>query len=209
MRWVFSTMTTAKRTLRFLLLGVALLFPLAGRADGYIQTSRLYRSTLFSVSWEYAIPLGSLRSGFIDQGSVGNVDLGLRFGVSRRLSLGVSGTWNSFTQSGTPKKSFQSLGLRGTADWYFTSSEIQPYVGLFAGGSYIEMIQGAGPTQTRWAPVVGPEVGVLFTVANGLALILAGRWEMAFTTIDVNGDPNLGTVKSPSWVAIQAGIAFY
>ena len=202
-------MTTSKRTLRFLLIGAWMLLPLAAHADGYIQTSRLYRSTLFSVSWEYSIPVTSLRANLVSAGSVAGVDGGLRFGVSRRLSLGASLTWNGFTQSGTPKSSFQAISLRGTAHWYFTSSEVQPYVGLFAGGAYLESIQGNGPTQVNWAPVAGPELGFLFTIADGLALILAGRYEMAFTTIHVNGNPALATIKWPSWVAIQAGLAFY
>jgi hypothetical protein len=192
-----------------LLLAAALLLPLGAHADGFIQTTRLHRSRLIAISWEYAIPVLALRSGLVSSGSVGNVDLGLRFGVSRRLSLGVSGTWNSFNQSGTPSASLQAFSLRGTAHWYFTSSEIQPYVGLFVGGAYLEALQSPGPTQTAWAPVAGPELGVLLTVADGLALILAGRYQMAFTTIQVNGNPALATIKWPSWVAIQLGLGFY
>jgi hypothetical protein len=194
---------------RSLLLAAVLSLPALARADGYIQTSRLYRSTLFSVSWEYSIPVGSLRTNLVTQGSAANVDLGLRFGISRRLSLGVSGTWNQLAQSGSPSSNFQSLALRGTFDWYLTSSEIQPYLGLFAGGTYLEVIQGGGPTQTAWAPIVGPEVGCLFTVADGLALVLSARYQIAFTKIQVNGDPALAEIKWPAFVAIQAGIAFY
>ena len=201
--------TSTLSLLRLLLASALLLLPLAPRADGFIQTERLHRSRLFSISWEYGIPVLALRADLVSAGSVGNVDLGLRFGVTKRLSLGVSGTWNSFTQSGTPKSSFQSLALRGTAHWYFTSTEVQPYVGLFGGGAYLETIQGAGPTQTNWAPVAGGELGFLFTVADGLALILAGRYQMAFATINVNADPALPTMKWPSWVAIQAGVGFY
>ena len=57
--------------------------------------------------------------------------------------------------------------------------------------------------------MAGPELGVLLTVADGLALILAGRYQMAFTTIQVNGNPALATIKWPSWVAIQLGLGFY
>jgi hypothetical protein len=196
-------------THRLLLASALLLVPLEAHAEGFIQTARLHRSRLLSISWEYAIPVGTLRSDLVSAGSVGNIDLGLRFGVSRRLSLGVSGTWNSFTQSDGPSSSLQVLSLRGTAHWYFTNSEIQPYVGLFVGGAYLEATQGAGPTQTAWAPVGGGELGFLFTVADGLALILAGRYQMAFTTIQVNGNPALPSMKWPSWVAIQAGVGFY
>ena len=202
-------MTTSTWTRRLLLLAAALSLPAPARADGFIQTSQLYRSKLFSVSWEYSIPVLNLRSSLVSEGSAANVDIGLRFGVSKRLSLGASATWNKLAQSGPPNSSFQAFALRGTAHWYFTSSAVQPYVGLFAGGAYIEAIQGPGPTQVAWAPVAGPELGFLFTVADGLALILAGRYEMAFTTIQVNGDPALPELKWPSWVAIQLGIGFY
>jgi hypothetical protein len=194
---------------RLLFLAAAMLLPFAARADGYIQTERLYRSKLFSISWEYSIPVTSLRANLTSAGSAAGLDGGLRFGVSRRLSLGASLTWNGFNQSANPTSSFQVISLRGTAHWYFTSNEVQPYVGLFAGGAYLESMQGSGPTQINWAPVGGPEVGFLFTVADGLALILAGRYEMAFTTVQVNGDPALASIKWPSWASIQAGIAFY
>ena len=107
-------------------------------------------------------------------GSPAGLDVGARFGMSRKISLGAAFTWNGMTQSGDPKKSLQSLALRGMAHWYFTNSEIQPYVGLFAGGAYMEVLQGAGPTQTGFAPCAGPELGFLFTVADGLALIAGG-----------------------------------
>ena len=194
---------------RRLLLAVAMLLPLQAHADGFIQTTQLHRSRLIAFNWEYAIPVLTLRAGLVSEGSPAGFDLGLRFGVSRRLSLGVSGTWNKITQSASPSASFQALSLRGTAHWYFSNSEFQPYVGLFAGGAYLESIQGSGPTKINWAPVAGPELGMLLTIADGLALIVAGRYEIAFTKIQVNGNPDLATLKSPSWVAIQVGFAFY
>jgi hypothetical protein len=197
------------RSIRRLLLSLALLAPVAARADGFIQTERLHRSKILTFAWEYSFPTLSLSSDFISSGSPAGLDLGARFGISRRISLGAAFSWNGFTQSGDPKKSLQAISLRGTAHWYFTNSEIQPYVGLFAGGAYLEVLQGAGPTQTGFAPCAGPEVGFLFTVANGLALILAARYEWAFASISVNDDPALPVLKNPSWVAIQAGIGFY
>ena len=174
-------MPTSRSILR-LLLSLALLAPVAARAEGFIQTERLHRSKLLSFAWEYSIPTQSLRADLVSAGSPAGLDVGARFGISRKISLGAAFTWNGFTQSGDPKKSLQSLALRGMAHWYFTNSEIQPYVGLFAGGAYLEVLQGAGPTQTGFAPCAGPELGILFTVANGLALILAGRYQMNFAT---------------------------
>ena len=78
-----------------------------------------------------------------------------------------------------------------------------------AGQFKFALVQGAGPTQTGFAPIAGPEVGVLFTIADGLALVLAGRYQLAFADIAVNDDPALPVIHWPSWVAIQAGVAFY
>ena len=198
------------RTLRHVLLSLALLAPTLARADdGFIQTERVHRSKMLSFAWEYAIPTGSLRADLVNTGSPAGLDVGARFGLSRRLSLGAAFTWNGFTQSGDPKKSLQSVALRATAHWYFTSSAIQPYVGLFAGGAYVEVIQGAGPTQTGFAPLAGPELGCLFTVADGLALIVGARYQMTFANISVNDDPALPVIHWPSWVAIQLGVGFY
>jgi hypothetical protein len=202
-------MPTPRSILRLLLLSLVLLAPLASRADGFIQTERLHRSKILTFAWEYSLPMQSLRSDFISSGSPAGVDVGARFGISRRISLGAAFTWNGMTQSGDPKKSLQALSLRGMAHWYFTNSEIQPYVGLFAGGAYMEVVQGAGPTQTGFAPLAGPELGFLFTVGDGVALILAARYEITFASIAVNDDPALPVLKNPSWVAIQAGVGFY
>jgi hypothetical protein len=200
-----STSILARR----LLLSLALALPALAQAEGFIQTERLHRSKLLSFAWEYSFPTQSLSSDFISQSSPAGLDVGARFGISRRISLGAAFTWNGFTQSGEPKKSLQSLALRATAHWYFTNSEIQPYLGLFAGGAYIEVLQGAGPTQTGFAPIAGPELGCLFTISDGLALVLAGRYQLGFADIAVNDDPALPVIHWPSWVAIQAGIAFY
>jgi len=197
------------RLIRHLFLALALLVPFGARPDGFIQTERLHRSKILTLAWDYSIPMQSLRSDLVSAGSPAGLDIGARFGISRRISLGGSFSWNGFTQSGEPKKSLQSISLGATAHWYFTNSEIQPYLGLFAGGAYIEVIQGAGPTQTGFAPCAGPEAGFLFTVADGLALILAGRYQMNFADIAVNGDPALPVIHWPSWVAIQLGVGFY
>jgi hypothetical protein len=197
------------RLARRLVIALALALPVLAHADGFIQTERLHRSKLLSFAWEYSFPTQSLSSDFISQSSPAGLDVGARFGISRKISLGASFTWNGFTQSGDPKRSLQSLALRATAHWYFTNSEIQPYLGLFAGGAYMEVLQGAGPTQTGFAPIAGPEVGFLFTIADGLALVLAGRYQLAFADIAVNDDPALPVIHWPSWVAIQAGVAFY
>ena len=64
---------------------------------------------------------------------------------------------------------------------------------------------GAGPA----APVGGCLHTVRFTVADGLALILASRYQMNFADVAVNDDPGLPVIHWPFWVAIQMGVAFY
>ncbi len=195
------------------LLGLAVLVilaaPAGARAQGFIQTERLHRSKMFTVSWEYSFPTTSLQSNLVQGGSAAGVDIGARFGISRRISLGGAATWNQFTQSKDPSATMNSFSLGMTAHWYFGNQEIQPYVGLLAGGSYLESQQAGGAFLTTWSPMAAPEVGFLFTVADGLALILAGRYQMNFVTFYVNGDESLPQVKWPSWASIQLGLGFY
>ena len=183
--------------------------PGGARADGFIQTERLHRSKMFTLSWEYSIPTTSLQTNLVQGGNAAGIDVGARFGISRRISLGGAATWNQFTQSKDPAASMNSFSLGMTAHWYFGNQEIQPYVGVLAGGAYLESQQAGGAFLATWAPMAAPEVGFLFTIADGLALILAGRYQMNFVTFYVNGDESLPQVKWPSWASVQLGVGFY
>jgi hypothetical protein len=195
---------------RALLLALAVIAPGASRADGYLSSEFEHRPVLTMAGWELAVPTMSLRSSFIDATSTTGLGVGMRFGVGSQLSMGVDLGWNRFEQSSTLGDRFHmdATSLRLSLHYYFTGSEIQPYVGIGAGGVYREAILNGGPTQTGFGGIGGPELGLLLTVGQGLALNVTARYEFTTASFDVNGNPSW-KVKYPSWVGVQVGLAVY
>ncbi len=180
------------------------------RAEGYLWSEYLARSTLLTASWEYGIPVLDLRSKFVSSNSVAGVNAGVRFGILPQLSAGIDATWNDFsgTRAGAEVR-FRAISGRPTMHYYFTRSEIQPYVGLGVGVAYREAVLGGGPTQTYFGLCVDPQIGVLLTFTEGVALNVAARFELTTTSFVVNGDPALWEVTRPSWIGLQVGLATY
>jgi len=193
-----------------ILLLVVLALPSAAKAEGYLYSEFAPRRTLYTVAWEYGFPTLALRSAFVNGSSPAGVEAGLQFGVAPLLSWGIDFTWNKF-QSTYPQgaqATFWAVSGRATLDWYLSRSSIQPFLGIGVGGLYREAVYGPGPTQTGFGFCVDPQVGVMFTVDDGVAIKIAARWEFTTASFDVNGSPTW-PVKNPSWVGVQAGLALY
>jgi outer membrane protein W len=180
------------------------------RAEGYLYSPYAHRPTLTTAGWELAVPVMDLRSKFIDAMSTTGLGLGMRYELGTQLSAGADVAWNRFEQNSALGDHFRfdAVSLRGTLHYYFTGSEIQPYAGIGAGGLYREAVLNTGPTQTGFGLCAGPELGLLLTFSQGLALNVAARYEFTTTSFDVNGNPAFN-VKFPSWVAVQVGLAIY
>ncbi len=198
---------------------VAALTLLAGaaRADGF-QDSRLRRSTLLGIGWEAAVPVSALHDYVEDAGYRG-LQVELRRGVARSLSVGLAASWSWLAQtfasktfdygdatvSGPVYDRVRFATLRATADWYlFTVGPVQPYLGAGAGGLSWEtyrIVGGSVERRSDFAPTVDGQLGVLVTVSPGAALHVQARYQ--YSTARFYG------VEDASWLGIQVGVAVY
>jgi len=192
-----------------LALSVALSSPSA-LAEGYLYSPYAHHPVLVTAGWELGVPALSLRSDFIDATSTAGVGFGMRSEIGTRLSAGADVTWRRFRQDSAlgDRLRMDAVSLRGTVHYYFTGTEFQPYAGFGVGGLYREANLNAGPTQVGVGVCGGPELGLLLTVGQGLAIHLAIRYEITTTSFNVNGRPDWN-VNFPSWFSAQLGFAVY
>ena len=187
-------------------------------AKGYLDDWHPYQ-TYWAVGWSAAVPVTSLRAGFIsDTGWLGG-GADIRIGVAGRLAVGVSGTWTWFDQTfpsltleqppsltftGPVYRRLSAITVLATAHYYLTSGDVQPFVGVGVGGVWIstleQVVNRPQDGNTSGLAVAG-ELGILFTVAQQLGLYLSGRYQFNLATID--------GVANPQWASGQAGVAYY
>jgi len=205
------------RLLRSLAAAALLLACSSARADAYLDDWHPHQ-TYWSVGWEAGFPMGTLQKDWVNTpGWLGGA-FDVRVGVVGRLSVGVAGSWNWFSQTfpqvtvvqpqvtvtGPVYRRLSAFTLRATTHYYLTQTAVQPYVGVGVGLVWADSFRQSsnlkdGSTMTALA--VGPEVGILFNVVPRVALYVMGRYE--FTLAD------FATVKHAQWIAAQAGLAWY
>lgn len=186
------------------------LFATAAGAEGYSASRYTHRPMLLQVGWEYALPLGQLRSSFLDTGTPAGIEGELRATLTTQLSAGVALSWKRFQQthaSGDPAR-LAAFAARGTLHYYLTRTSFQPYLGIGIGGLYREAVLGGRPTQTGFGFCADPQVGMLITLDQGFALNLVVRYELTTASLDVSGQP-YPPVRYPQWLGFQVGLAFY
>jgi opacity protein-like surface antigen len=205
------------RAAALLALGLALMGARPARAVGYLDDWHPYQ-TYWAVGWSAAVPVMSMRSGYIDNTGWLGGGFDIRVGVAGRLAVGVSGTWNwfdqtystltleqgDFTFTGPVYRRLSSFTGLATAHYYFTSGAVQPFVGVGVGGIWISTLQQVvNQSQDRSTSglAVAGEAGLLFTVSERLGLYLSGRYQLNLTSIP--------GADNPQWVSGQAGIAYY
>jgi opacity protein-like surface antigen len=207
----------AKRLLRSLAAAALVLCAGSARADAYLDDWHPYQ-TYWSVGWESAFPMGTLQKDWVSNpGWLGGA-FDVRVGVIGRLSVGVAGSWNWFSQTypqitieepqvtvtGPVYRRLSAFTLRGTAHYYLTQTAVQPYVGVGVGVVWTSTLgQSANlkNSTSATALAVSPEVGVLFNMVPRVALYVVGRYQ--FTLAD------FATVERAQWIAAQAGLAWY
>ncbi len=206
---------TVSPALRAIVPALALLAG-AARADGF-QDSRLRDSTMVAAGWEAAIPSRTLRDYVEDPGYRG-VQVEVRRGIARALSLGLASSWTWLAQSYASKQveypnatvsgplyqRVRFVTLRGTAHWYLATGALQPYLGVGAGGLSYETYRNVGQwvqSRSDWALTADPQLGILWTISPGAAIHVQARYQIS--TARFQG------VDQASWVGIQAGIAAY
>ena len=205
------------RLLRSLAAAALLLACSSARADAYLDDWHPHQ-TYWSVGWESGFPMGTLQKDWVNTpGWLGGA-FDVRVGVVGRLSVGIAGSWNWFSQTfpsitvvqpqvtvtGPVYRRLSAFTLRATTHYYLTQTAVQPYVGVGVGLVWADSFRQSsnlkdGSTMTALA--VGPEVGILFNVVPRVALYVMGRYE--FTLAD------FATVKHAQWIAAQAGLAWY
>ena len=208
---------TLSRAAAVLALALALLGARPAVAKGYLDDWHPYQ-TYWAVGWSAAVPVTSLRAGYISNTGWLGGGTDLRIGVAGRLAVGVSGTWNWFDQTfpsltleqpdfvftGPVYRRLSAFTALATAHYYLTSGDVQPFVGVGVGGIWISTVQQVvnRPQDGNTSGLaVAPEIGILFTVADRLGLYLSGRYQLNFTTIE--------GVTNPQWASGQAGLAYY
>ena len=163
------------------------------------------------------VPYGALRD-FVDQTSLRGGQLEIGFGVARRLSLGLSASWNWLAQelpsdslqlpdaviTGAAYRRVQLTDLRATLHWYLANGRVQPWVGVGLGGGWHESYVAVADqvrTASGWHAAAEPRAGLLWTVGAGLALGLEARY--VFT------NAQLGDAGGLRWLAVDLGLAVY
>ena len=124
---------TLSRAAAVLALALALLGARPAVAKGYLDDWHPYQ-TYWAVGWSAAVPVTSLRAGYISNTGWLGGGTDLRIGVAGRLAVGVSGTWNWFDQT------FPSLTLE-QPDFTFTGPvyrRLSAFTG-FCSGCFLKM----------------------------------------------------------------------
>jgi hypothetical protein len=183
----------------------------------YGQTSP---KSLTVLNWEIAGPIGNFAK-IIDQTSLAGVSLEERRFVRPNASLGVSFSWNRFSQtsnvqlpisngvvSGRAYRYADWFGIRALAHYYVgdPASRAKPYVGFGIGGvwSYAyQQVADLTRSQSNFDFIVDPEVGVLYTfvTANVTGTVnLAFRY--TFTTATIGNQKDAQTLSGIVGLAI-------
>lgn len=196
---------------------VALCLARPTHAAGYLDDWHPHQ-TYWAVGWSVAVPLESLRNDWqTGPGWLGG-GFDIRVGLIGRLALGVNGTWNFFDQTfsfltveqppftftGPVYRRLSAFTALGTVHYYLTQTAVQPYVGVGVGGAWFtvrQQIVDRDFTTYTSGLAIAPEIGVLFSVAPRLGLFLGGRYQFNLATF--------GSVRNPTWVSAQAGVAYY
>jgi hypothetical protein len=204
------------RALQLAAASLLLLAAGAARADSYLE-SKYQLTTLLSLTWEVGVPTATLRD-FIDATSFRGGQFEARFGVARRLSVGLATSWSWFAQN-FPQKTVdfpnatvtaalydrvQFISLRGTIHWYLVDGPVQPYLGVGAGGvwtSWYQAVADLTRSSNGFTFTADPEAGLLFTVSSGFAFHLLARYPFTLASY--------GNVQNAQWVGVDVGLAVY
>ena len=142
--------------------------------------------------------------------------------IKPNISVGISGSWNSFEEY-VPKTTYQkpdgsgaitadivkdvySVPLTVTAHYYFTKSKkILPYVGIGLGTMYSDQTIYAniyGVEETNWGFAARPEVGIIYPFTPETAVYFSAVYNYAS-----NKNESL-SVNGISHIALSIGFVF-
>lgn len=157
-------------------------------------------TALMTFTWEGAGPVGDLRTTkLVDSVSPAGAAGDMRLLLGAHTTLGVALAWNHFT--GANQAIVNTLAPRLVAHWYLSQSRVQPYLGVGAGAVWTSTAVAGNPGQHAWGGCVDPQLGLLITVAQELALDLHVRY--SYTTAST------GSLNNYQWIAVGAGFGLY
>jgi len=197
---------------RILFLALALIgvcYPAGkARADGFLDAWHPHQS-FWSVGWEVGIPVTGLRSNWVNAPSFAGGQFEVRVGLMERLSMGIAGNYNWFDQNfstvtGSVYRRFSAFALRGTAHYYLTSTQLQPFIGVGVGGIWTATRrQAAAIQQNAYSSylAVDPEVGLLLSTSDSFAFYVLGRYQWTAASFY--------EVKDAQWVGVQIGMGWF
>ena len=166
----------------------ALLLLAARPASAQYQDWTNYRpsSTLFTIGWQMAQPIGGLHD-YTPSASFRGFTMDWRSLVMKNVSLGLRFNWNRFnttfdnltqqtqtggTLSGPVFRYADQFALEGVAHYYFGmgSGIFLPFIGVGLGGVWSSSYQQTADltnSQSGFYFVASPEIGMTITLAKG------------------------------------------
>jgi outer membrane protein len=172
----------------------------------------------FLIGYEVGIP----SNDFISNTSWRGGRIEYRRMINSNISVGFSGSWNSFEQY-VPKTTYQkpdgsgaitadivkdlySVPLTVNAHYYFTKSKnVLPYVGLGLGTMYSDQTIYAniyGVEETNWGFAARPEVGLVYPFTAETAVYFSAVYNYA------SNKNETFNVNSMSHIALSIGFVF-
>jgi outer membrane protein len=172
----------------------------------------------FSIGWEVGIP----SNDFLSETSYSGGKIEYQRMIQPNLSVGISGSWNSFQQY-VPKTTYEkadgsgaittdivkevySVPLTLNAKYYFDGGKkLTPYAGIGLGGQYCAQaiyFNIYGIEDNNWGFVARPELGVTYSLQNNAAIYLSGTYNLSTNKSDAFKTDNL------NHIALSIGFIF-
>ncbi len=171
---------------------------------------------VWNFDWNMSFPMGNM-TDFTSQPSFRGFSIEGRSFVTDKITLGGIGAWNVFYQNfgwttetennktiyGYKRRYINVMPLMATAHYYFSSGNIQPYIGFGLGTYYIESRDFMGIyyiQEKAWHFGVAPEVGASMLFGSGnTGLNINFKYNMAAKTKDE---------RAYSWLGVNVGISY-
>ncbi len=170
----------------------------------------------YSLQYAVGIPTGDLDE-FIDQASFRGMYFEYQYELTPQFAVGFGGGFNTFYK----EKSYDTytegtVSLSGVqyrytnsfpiifnlAYYYDMEATVTPYASFGLGTLYSDRRVDIGLFESKtqeWQFALQPEVGVLVNTLGGVGIKIAGKYNQAFDTSDLNGQ---------SFLSINVGLVF-
>lgn len=163
-------------------------------------------------AFQYSINVPMGKTGdFISKPSFRGVTFDYRYEVTPSVMVGFSVGWYTFfedagyktitskndqiTASGHQYRYLNSVPLLFNVDYYFSESDLRPFVGLGLGTTYNRAEVQMGMYEMEWDPwqfTLAPEAGVAYKLSESVSVLGALRYNVSFKSGDLDTQSFLG-----------------